>query len=70
MHTVEPALYRAAILLAHWQKADVEAVVLLLAEIITIDDLGDLVVGLLQLHGQPPEAVAKIIADGAARAAW
>jgi hypothetical protein len=56
----EPALQQAAVLLAHWHRRDIEAVVLLSAGF-TDQECRDVITGLLILSGAPQQKVADIV---------
>jgi hypothetical protein len=60
MRPVEPALRQAAVLLTHWQNKDVEAVVLLVADM-TRQDAEDVITALLLLHGRPAEKIRELV---------
>jgi len=52
MHVQEPAIITAAALAVHVSREDIEAVVLMLAEIKDKDEAEDIIVALLLLRGK------------------
>lgn len=61
---MEPSVRLAALLTLHWQARDIEAVVLLLAELTEegcrCQDLEDLVTALLMMRDKPMDQVEKV----------
>lgn len=57
----EPAIRQAAVITAHWNARDIEAVTLLMADIEDRDEMGDLIVALLLLRDKTPQEIRKII---------
>jgi hypothetical protein len=57
----EPSLRQAAVLTQHWTARDIEAVVLLMAEIKDKEEAEDLIVALLMLRGRSMDDIRKII---------
>jgi hypothetical protein len=61
VHVTEPCIRAAAVLTSHWLDRDMEAVVLLLAEVTTLDEALDLVTGMLLTRELAPEVITSII---------
>ena len=62
MHACDPQTRLAAVLTAHWQAGDIEAVVLLLAEEIgSQQEAEDVLVALLMIRDKPMEEITRII---------
>lgn len=61
MSITEPCIRAAAVLTSHWHAGDMEAVVLLLAEVASQQEAEDLVVGLLLTRDLSPETITSII---------
>lgn len=57
----EPAVRQAAAMAVHWDRGDIEAAVLMLAEISTKEEAEDLVVALLHLRGRSTEELLKLV---------
>lgn len=61
---VEPSIATAAALTVHWENRDIEAVVVLLAEITSQQDAEDVVVALLGMRDKPMKEVRKLLPAG------
>jgi hypothetical protein len=61
MHVQEPAVRQAAALVLHWVRKDIEAVVLLMADIAGKEEAEDIIIALLQLHGRPIADIHKAV---------
>lgn len=59
----EPCIRQAAVLTSHWITGDMEAVILLLHEVATLDEAVDLATGLLLTRDCSPEILASIIRE-------
>lgn len=57
----EPCIRSAAVLTSHWLAGDMEAVVLLLDEVASLDEAVDLVAGMLLTRGLKPETISSIV---------
>jgi hypothetical protein len=56
------SIRRAAALAVHWDRKDIEAVVLMMTEISSQQEAEDLVTGLLMLRDRTPREIALILA--------
>lgn len=56
----EPALRQAAVLITHWNRRDIEAVVMLLAELET-DEAHDMIVAMLMLRDKTDEEISQLM---------
>lgn len=61
----EPAIRAAAVLTHHWTTRDIEAVILLLAEIRNRDELEDLILALLMVRSKSADEISRIILGSA-----
>lgn len=61
MHITDPGIRAAAVLTSHWLANDIEAVVLLLAEVGTLPEAVDLATGLLLTRDLPSETITAIV---------
>ena len=59
----EPALRQAAVLATHWSRRDIEAVVLLVAQLEDLDATHDMIVALLMLRDKTPDEIRRLV-DG------
>lgn len=57
----EPALRRAAVLMTHWNRRDIEAVVLLVADLDELDEAHDMIVALLMLRDKTPDEINRLV---------
>jgi hypothetical protein len=65
MHVSEPAIRQAAALTIHWQRGDIEAVVLLMAEEIgSQDEAEDVITALLMLRGRDLAEMEELVLGG------
>lgn len=67
MDITEPCIRTAAVLTSHWINRDMEAVVLLLSEVATVDEAVDLVTGMLLTRELSAEALHSITCVNPAR---
>ncbi len=56
----EPALRHAAVLITHWTRRDIEAVVTLLAGLST-DDAQDMIIALLVLKDKTGDEISRLV---------
>jgi hypothetical protein len=56
-----PALRQAAVLATHWNRRDIEAVVLLVAELNDLDLAHDMIVALLMLRDKSQEEISTLV---------
>jgi len=61
LNVSEPCIRAAAVLTSHWLANDIEAVVLLLNEVSTMEEAVDLVTGMLLTRKLPPETITAIV---------
>ena len=64
MHVHEPAIQTAAALIIHWSRLDVEAVVIMMADIADQEEAEDIITALLQLRDRDIEDVRKLVLHG------
>lgn len=57
----ESALRQAAVLTTHWNRRDIEAVVMLVAELEELDAAHDMIVALLMLRGKTPDEIHQLV---------
>lgn len=66
----EAAIRRAAALLLHWYRNDMQALVMSMSEIASLDEATDVITGLLLLQGRSPEMLADLILRTALKEAY
>ena len=57
----ESALRQAAVLATHWSRRDIEAVVLLVAELEDLDAAHDMIIALLMLRDKTPDEINRLV---------
>lgn len=57
----EPALRQAAVLTTHWNRRDIEAVTLLVAELDDLDAAHDMIVALLVIKDKTPDEINRLV---------
>jgi hypothetical protein len=61
MHVQEPAITTAAALSLHWDSGDIEAVVILLADISGQEEAEDIITSLLVLRNKSADDLRKLL---------
>lgn len=61
MHVPEPSIVTAAALSIHWERGDIEAVVLLMSEIKSQEEAEDIITALLILRGRSIDEMHKLL---------
>ncbi len=62
--SVEPSIATAAALTVHWGNRDIEAVVVLLAEVTSQQEAEDIIVALLGMRDKPAAEVRELLSAG------